>query len=71
MYLLADFLMIFILLRSLNPAGEEAEEVEEEAVPLPPLWLLSAVQWKADFRWVPVARAVAPAAVICPAAFHR
>lgn len=55
----ADFLMIFILLRSLNPDGEEdgirwgrwgrwATEGETACPPFAPLLLFSDVQWKAE-----------------------
>lgn len=62
-YLLADFLMIFILLRSLNPPGEEegVREVrwitdgEATRPPFTPLLLFSDVQWKADLRRAAVA----------------
>lgn len=69
--LLADFLMIFILLRSLNPPGEEeggreirwVTDGEATKPPLAPLVLFSDVQWKADLRRAAVAPPVTAAEV--------
>lgn len=67
--LLADLLMIFILLRSLNPPGEE--DVGETSPAFIPLWLFSAVQWKADFRRAPPGPPVTAAEPVGPPAFQR
>lgn len=77
--LLADFLMIFILLRSLNPPeeGEGVREVrwvtdgERIIPPFTPLLLFSAVQWKADLRRATVTPPVTAAEVLWPPAFQR
>lgn len=69
-YLLAGFLIIFILLRSLNPPGEEegVREVrwvtdgEPTRPPFTALLLFSDVQWKADLRRA--APPVSPAEVL-------
>lgn len=79
-YLLADFRMIFILLRSLNAPGEEEEgarevrwvkDMEPTSPPLNPVLLFSDVQWKADLRRATVAPAVTAAEVLGPPAFQR
>lgn len=73
-HLLADFLMIFILLRSLNPPGEQGGRGGETTAATPPftaLLLFSAVQWKADLRRATAAPAGAAPEVPCPPAFQR
>lgn len=79
-YLLVDFLMIFILLRSLNPPGEEEGDIVEVCwvpvrepinMPFPTLLLFSDVQWKADFRRATVATPVTAVEVPGPPAFQR
>lgn len=69
--LLADLLMIFILLRSLNPPGEEdgkearwGKVGETTSAPLTPLLLFSEVQWKADLRRATAAPPVTAAVVL-------
>lgn len=66
---LADLRMIFMVLRSLNPPGEEegvcgVTEGEPTSPPFTPLLLFSDVQWKADLRRATAAPPVTAAEVL-------
>lgn len=71
--------MIFILLRSLNPAGEEegirevrwVTDGETTSAPFTPLLFFSDVQWKADLRRATAATPVTAAEELQPPAFQR